>query len=175
MVKKLPDLDKVFSAAPPRPVEKPAVKQNTGSAKAKKTAARLAAVQILYQMRLNNQDAASALREFADHRSGFNLDGDVFVPPEKELLGEIVNGVQSRWDDIDGIITKALSDGKKGEVEALLGAILRCGIYELLAHGKIDTGIIISDYLSVTAGFYEGPETKLVNGILDKVAKTVRA
>jgi N utilization substance protein B len=175
MVKKRPDPDRVVRKALPRAPERPAVKQSAGSAKAKKTAARLAAVQVLYQMRLNNQDAASALREYAAHRSGFNLDGDVLVPPDKELMSDIVNGVQSRWGDIENIVTGALAAGKKGEVEPLLESILRAGVYEILAHGDIDTGIIIHDYLSVTAGFYEGPEIKLVNGILDKVAKTVRA
>lgn len=175
MVRKIPDIDKVFKAVPKGPAEKPAVGPKEGSAKARKTAARLAGVQVLYQMRLNNQDAASALREFGSHRAGYELDGDVLVPPDRELLGHIVNGVQSRWSDIDGIVTATLAAGRKTEVEPLLDAVLRCGVYELLAHGEIDTGIIISDYLSVTAGFYEGPETKLVNGVLDKVAKTVRS
>jgi N utilization substance protein B len=77
---------------PVKPPEKPAVKKNAGSAKARRSAARLAAVQVLYQMRLNNQDAASAAREYIRHRSGFNLDGDVFVPPDEELLEDIVRG-----------------------------------------------------------------------------------
>lgn len=175
MVKKLPDLDKVFTKAPPRPAERPAVKQSEGSAKAKKTAARLAAVQTLYQMRLNNQDAAAAVAEYLSHRSGYNLDGDVFVPPDRELFERIVTGVQDRWVDIDAVVSSALSKGGKSEVEMLLDAILRAGVLELMAHSDIDTGIIIHDYLSVAAGFYDGPEPKLVNGILDKVAKTVRA
>lgn len=170
MVKKIPDIDKVFKVVPKGPAEKPAVKEKTGSAKARKTAARLAAVQVLYQMHLNNQDAQSALREFFSHRSGFNLDGDVLVPPDRDLLNAIVNGVVSRWEDVQGVIDSALGR----EVEPLLEAVLRCGVFELLSHADIDTPIIISDYLSVTVGFYDGTETKLVNGVLDKVAKTVR-
>ena len=156
------------------PPERPVTKEKAGSAKAKRTAARLSAVQVLYQMRLNNQDAKSALKDFADHRIGFILDGDAFVPPDREMLDEIVNGVVERWTDIDEIVTKALAEGKKGEVEALLQSILRAGVYELLAHGKTDTGIIINDYLNVTNGFYDGSEPKIVNAILDKVAKAVR-
>jgi N utilization substance protein B len=161
--------------APAPEPERPVVKMTEGSAKAQKTAARLAAVQILYQMRLNNQDAPSALREFVKHRIGFEIDGDVFVPADRELLDSIVMGVHGRWTDIDEIVSAALAAGKKNEVEPLLDAILRAGAYELLAHGQVDTGIIIHDYLNVTTGFYEGTETKLVNAILDKVAKTVRA
>jgi N utilization substance protein B len=156
------------------PPEKPSVKKSEGSAKAQKTSARLAAVQVLYQMRLNNQDAKSAVREFIQHRIGFNLDGDVFVPADPDLLEEIVTGVTERWADIEAILAKALADGKKGDVELLLESILRAGTFELIAHAKIDAGIIINDYLNVTTGFYEGGESRIVNAILDKVAKVVR-
>ncbi len=155
--------------------EKRVIKGNEGSPKAQKTAARLAAVQVLYQMRLNNQDATSAVKEFLEHRVGFNLDGDVFVPANPDLLREIVMGVQERWSDIDAIVTKALTDGKKTEVETLLECILRAGVYELIAAANVDAGIIINDYLNVTVGFYDGSEPKIVNAILDKVAKAVRS
>jgi len=168
--KKPPALKTGLGSAP----EKRVVKKSAGSAKAQKTAARLAAVQVLYQMRLNNQDAKSAIREFIDHRIGFNLDGDLFVPADPDLLEEIVQGVTQRWTEIDTIVSKTLADGKKGEVETLLESILRAGTYELMAHGKVDAGIIINDYLNVTTGFYDGKEPKIVNAILDKIAKSVR-
>ena len=158
-----------------RTPERPAVKKTKGSPKAKRTAARLAAVQVLYQMRLNNQEAKSAVREYINHRSGFNLDGDVFVPADEELLTDIVMGIAKRWSDVDDMVSAALAVRKKGDVETLLESILRAGAYELLAHGSIDTGIIINDYMNVTNGFYDGPEVKLVNAVLDKIAKTVRS
>lgn len=158
-------------AAPP---EKRVAKLTEGSPKAKKTAARLAAVQILYQMRLNNQDADSALREFVNHRLGFKIEGDVYVPADQELLDQIILGIQNRWMDIEEIIVAALSAGKKSEVEPLLDGILRAGTYELLENTATDTGIIINDYMNVTTGFYEGKEVKLVNAVLDKIGKTVR-
>jgi len=172
----MPDKKKPVRKGLGAPPERPSVKKSEGSPKAKKTSARLAAVQVLYQMRLNNQDAKSALRDFIDHRIGYNLDGDVFVPADEELLMDIVNGVQDRWSDVDSVVTAALAAGKKkGEVEVLLDSVLRAGAYELLAHGKTDTGIIINDYMNVAAGFYEGSEPKLVNAVLDKIAKTVRS
>ncbi|MBU6475557.1 MAG: transcription antitermination factor NusB [Alphaproteobacteria bacterium] len=157
-----------------RPPEKRVVKSNAGSAKARKTAARLGAVQVLYQMRLNNQDAKSALREFIDTRVGFELDGEKFVPADTELLESIIKGVAARWADVDAALARALADGRKGDPESLLDSILRAGIYELMADGKTDAGIIINDYLNVTTGFYDGSEPKIVNAILDKVAKAVR-
>lgn len=154
--------------------ERPVVKKTEGSAKARKTAARLGAVQVLYQMRLNNQDAPSALREYISHRIGFDLDGDVFVPADEELLEKIVMGVHERWTDVDALVAGALAAGGKTEVETLLDSILRAGAYEVMAHGDIDTGIIIHDYLNVTTGFYDGTEPKLVNAVLDRMAKNIR-
>lgn len=173
--KKQPFRELKVTKVPPRAPEAPAAGKNKGSPKAQKTAARLAAVQVLYQMRLNNQDAQSAVQEFISHRSGFNLDGDVFVPAEEDLLRDIISGIQTRWSDVDAIVTAALAAGGKNEVEPLLDAVLRAGAYELLAHGDIDAGIIIHDYLNVTSGFYDGSEPKLVNAILDKVAKNLRS
>lgn len=168
--KKKPPQRKGLGRAP----EKAVVKKTEGSAKARRTAARLAAVQVLYQMRLNNQDAQSAVREFIDHRIGFDLDGELFVPADQEMLEEIVMGVAERWADIEAMVGKALAAGKKGEVETLLESILRAGTYELMAHAKVDSAIIINDYLNVTTGFYAGAESKIVNAILDKIAKAVR-
>src|SRR5437868_10258481 len=88
-----------------RAPEKAVVKKTEGSAKAQKTAARLAAVQVLYQIRLNNQDAKSAVQEFIKHRIGFDMDGDLFVPADPEMLEEIVMGVTERWTDIDIIVS----------------------------------------------------------------------
>jgi N utilization substance protein B len=174
MVIKRPDPDKVILKPMLREAEKRELKGNKGSAKARRTAARLAAVQVLYQMGLNNQGAAEAVEEFISHRVGFNLDGDVFVPADADLLRDIVNGVQERWLDIEQVRAAALAEGGRTDVEAILEAILRAGIFELIGQPQTDAGIIISDYLSVTAGFYEGGETKLVNAILDNIAKKVR-
>lgn len=145
--------------------------KKTGSPKAQKTAARLAAVQTLYQMRLNNQDAKSVLREFTGAPAS---DGEKFVSANREMLDDIVSGVEDRAEDIDAIISKTLSSGGREKVETLLDCILRAGVYELIADAKTDAGIIINDYLNVTAGFYDGSETKIVNAVLDKVAKSVR-
>ena len=149
------------------------VKLTEGSKKARLTAARLAAVQVLYQMWMGEMDAKTAVKDFMDHRAGFEFDGDVFVPADADLLEKIVVGSDGRKAEILGIITINLE--KKAElVEPLLRAILMAGIYELMAHSDINAGIIIADYLNVTNGFYDGGETKLVNAVLDKVGKAVR-
>lgn len=154
--------------------EKPVLKGNEGSAKAKKAAARLAAVQVLYQMQVKGESADTALADFIKNRIGYQLDGDVFVPANKEILTNIVQGVAERLEDIDNIVENALAKGDKGDVELLLNNILRAGVYELISDTSVDTGIIINDYMNVTTAFYEGSESKIVNAILDKVAKQVR-
>lgn len=149
-------------------------RKKQGSLKARRTAARLAAVQVLYQMRLNNQPARAALRDFAEDRVGVPLDGDTFVTPDSETLDAVIEGADSRADDIDAIVTRALRDGGRDRIETLLDCILRAGVAELLCRPDVDTGVIINDYLSVTSGFYAGGEGKIVNAVLDKAAKALR-
>lgn len=157
------------------PPEKRKVKLTAGSKIARLTAARLAAVQVFYQMLLDEAvDAATAVRDFMEHRAGFEFDGNVFIPADADLLGRIVKGAQERRADVDRLIATNL-DRKVEHVEPLLRAILTAGIYELLAHADIDTGIIIADYLNVTDSFYDGGEVKLVNAVLDRIGKSVRA
>lgn len=150
------------------------IKLTEGSKKARLSAARLASVQVLYQMMLNNQDAKSALRDFINHRVGFDLDGDVFVPADQELLTTIVTGVIDRRSDIDEMIENAMISGGKTGVELLLTCILMCGIYELLEQSDVDTALIITEYLNVTDAFFDKKEIGLINGILDKISKVLR-
>jgi N utilization substance protein B len=145
-----------------------------GSPKARRSAARLAAVQVLYQMRLNHQDAKAALRDYATHRAGKTVEGERYVTPDPDLLDSIVRGAENRFADIESIVLKILMEGGREKVEILLDCILRAGIFELLEHAETGTGIIINDYLNVTVSFYEGAETRLVNAILDKAAKSIR-
>jgi N utilization substance protein B len=150
-------------------MSKQAAKQQ-GSQKARNTAARLAAVQALYQMRGNDQKAASVVREYIDFRLDEKLDGEAMVSPDKELFSALVTGVDSRRDDLATMIEAAA----ERKVEPLLNCILLCGTYELLAHGEIDAPLIISDYLHVTDAFYDQSEKKLINAVLDRLAKNLR-
>ena len=150
------------------------VKLNEGSKKARKRAARLAAVQILYQAEHQTQDILSVLAEYSKHRLGFNMDGDLFVPADTEILTKIINGYQDRKEDIKEIVTTALNGKNPKQIELLLLNIMELGAYELLAHHDIDAGIIIADYMSVTEAFFDNSEKKLVNAVLDNIKKSVR-
>lgn len=147
-----------------------------GSAKARRSAARLAAVQALYQMDLAGATVDRVITEFVQHRIGKEQDGDEFVPADAQTFTEIVRGATSRKTDIDGILSGALEAGHSFErLEHLLRAILRAGCFELLAHDHVHPRIIISDYINVAHAFYAGREPGLVNGVLDRVGRNLRA
>lgn len=157
------------------PLPKRAVKLSEGSKRARLTAARLAAVQAIYQMEKNSQKAAEVLKDFSDNRIGYELDGDVMVPADADLLSGIVTGFEARREDVESMLAGALGAEKAGKIELLIKTTLYAGICELLVFPGTDAGIIINDYLNVTHAFYEeGGEAKIVNAVLDKLAKTLR-
>ena len=155
-------------------VQKPDINLKTGSAKARKSAARLFAVQALYQIVFDKKPVDAVLREFRDHRIGYEQDGDLIVPGDLDLFSKIVTGVEDRRPDLEHVINAALN-GREKELEVLLYCILLAGTFELLEHQDIDGPIIISDYLNVTHAFFDQSETKLVNGVLDRLKKQFRA
>jgi N utilization substance protein B len=156
---------------PPQPVS---TKRPPGSAKARRTAARLAAVQSLYQVDLVGVDIDTVLKEVARHREGLRIDGDHFVPPDPALLAAIARGTLARKDDIDALLGRALDKRELARHEPLIRAILRAGAFELLEHGEIDVPLVITEYVHIADGFYDDAEVKLINAVLDRVAKTVR-
>ncbi len=155
-------------------------KSGGGSAKARRKAARLAAVQALYQIDLNGVDPAgkgveTVLGEFVKHRLGEDVDGVAFVAAEPQLFSDIVRGASYRREDVDRIVSAALDQRFPLErLEMLLRAILRAGTYELLAHADLHPRILISEYVDVAHAFFAGREPGMVNGVLDHVARVLR-
>ena len=144
-------------------------------------AARLAAVQTVYQMRYGKQDALAAARDYLDNYAGMDVEGEPLLEPDESLYSSIVQGVFNRKDDLAKLLYDALKQGRQSKlstekqtIEFLLESIFLCGIYELLMHHDIDAPIIISDYVSVTQAFCENKESGLVNAVLDNVSHSVR-
>lgn len=148
------------------------------SRKARSTAARLFAVQAVYQAVQLKVPPVSLQEEYIQHRVGMDLEGgdaavaQPMVQPDGVMFTDILRGTTERWNDLQQLITPRLNHAS---VEPLLTAILVCGAYELLAHHEIDAPIIIADYLHVTHGFFSGSESKLVNAVLDALAKELRS
>ncbi len=140
-----------------------------------RSAARLAAVQALYQLEMEGTPLRVLLHEFHQHRLGATIEDVTYADAEESFFDDIVTGVDKRRDEIDGLITARLSKGWSLErLDKPMRQILRAGAYELLARRDVPTGTVISEYVDVAHAFYDKREAGFVNGLLDGVAKDVR-
>ncbi|NOU04442.1 MAG: transcription antitermination factor NusB [Novosphingobium sp.] len=140
-----------------------------------RAAARLAAVQALYQLDMEDTPMASLLDEFHRHRLGAEIEGDQYAEAEVAFFDDVVKGVAARRDEIDDLLSAKLAEGWRIErLDKTMLQVLRAGTYELLARTDVPTGSAISEYVDVAHAFFEPREAKFVNGVLDAVAKAVR-
>lgn len=140
-----------------------------------RSAARLAAVQALYQQEMEGTPLARLLHEFHQHRLGATIEDATYADAEVDFFNDVVMGVDARRAEIDAAISAKLSEGWTLErLDRPLRQILRAGTYELIARREIPVGSVISEYLDVADAFYDRTEKKFVNGLLDAVAKAVR-
>lgn len=144
------------------------------SAIAKKRAARLMAVQAVYQMMLNFKEAPFVVDEYLFLRTNMDVDGETMVEPDGALFTSIVQGVADRHYDLREIVAANRPVRENTPDEPLLMAVLMCGAYELLAHQDVDAPIVISSYVDVAKAFFEGKESSLINGVLDSIKKVTR-
>lgn len=139
-------------------------------------AARLAAVQALYQMDIAGAGVNEILVQFENHWIGREVEGEQYLPAEAAFFREIVNGVLERQRDLDPMIDDALSKGwPLKRVEAILRATLRAGTYELEKRKDIPARVVVKEYADVAAAFVERDETGMVNAVLDQIARQLRA
>ena len=140
-----------------------------------RAAARLAAVQALYQHEMEQTPQAQLLDEFHRHRLGMEIDDDKYVQAEVAFFDDVVKGVLARRDEIDELLSSKLAQGwALSRLDRTMLQILRAGTYELLARADVPTGAAIGEYLDVAHAFFDARETKFVNGVLDAVGKQVR-
>ena len=140
-----------------------------------RSAARLAAVQALYQLDMEAPSMARLLDEFHRHRLGAEIEGDQYVEAETAFFDDVVQGVAARKDEIDGLLAAKLATGWTLErLDKTLLQVLRAGAYELLARADVPTASVITEYVDVAHAYFESREAKFVNGLLDAVAKVVR-
>ncbi len=141
-----------------------------------RSAARLAAVQALYQIDMEGTLLTMLLDEFHRHRLGAEIEGDQYVQAEVTFFDDVVKGVDARRDEIDELLSGKLAEGWRLErLDKTMLQILRAGAWELLARADIPTATVISEYVDVAHAFFEAREAKFVNGVLDAVAKAVRS
>ena len=141
-----------------------------------RSAARLAAVQALYQQDMEGTPVARLLKEFHDHRLGATIEDETYHDAERDFFDDIVSGADARRDEIDGLIAGRLATGWTLErLDRPMRAILRAGAYELVARRDVPVGSVISEYVDVAHAFYDQRESGFVNGLLDAIAKATRS
>jgi transcription antitermination protein NusB len=140
-----------------------------------RAAARLAAVQALYQHEMEGTAIPNLLHEFHQHRLGATIEDAEYHDADVHFFDDLVKGTMARLAEIDAAVAGKLASGwSLDRLDKPMRQILRCGTYELIARPDVPVGAVISEYLDVTDAFYDRREKGFVNGLLDAVAKEVR-
>ncbi len=139
-------------------------------------AARLAAVQALYQMDIAGSGINDIFAEFESHWLGGEVEGEKYLPAEAAFFRDVVSGVVRDQKKLDPLIDEALSKGwPLKRIEAILRAVLRAGAYELEHRKDVPGRVVISEYVDVANAFVDREETGMVNAVLDVLARKFRA
>lgn len=137
--------------------------------------ARLSAVQALYQMETSGSGAKAVVKEFRDHRFGYEDEPSDYVETDEDFFEDLVTGIVSIQADVDKRISGVLKEGwKLSRLDATVRAILRAGGYELIARKDVPPAVVINEYVDVAHAFFESTEPGFVNATLDALAKQVR-
>lgn len=138
--------------------------------------ARLAAVQALYQVDMGKLTPRSVIFEFLEHRLDEEIDGLRLGRIDRTLFGELVEKVPQRRGELDDMIAAVLGEEWSVErLETVLRIILECGAYEMAERQAVPARAIINEYVEMARAFFNEREPSLVNGVLDKLAHTLRA
>jgi len=142
----------------------------------KRGAARLAAVQALFQMDVSGAGVMEVAAEYEAHRLGQVVDGEQYLDADAAWFRGILAGVVKDQTKLDPIIREALQeDWPLSRIDSTLRAILRAGTFELIERKDVPVAVVVSEYLDVARAFYEdGDEPKMVNAVLDRIARRVR-
>ncbi len=141
----------------------------------RRSAARLAATQALYQMEVADKGLSDILAEFEAHWIGQEVEGDQYNPAELAFFRDVVSGVQRDQLTIDRGLDDALAAGwPLRRVEALMRAILRAAFYELRSRPDVPARVVITEYVDVAGAFFGRDESGMINAVLDALARQTR-
>ena len=138
-------------------------------------AARLAAVQALYQMDIGGTGVLEVVAEYEAHRLGQELDGETYLKADPSWFRSIVAGVVRDQTKIDPLVRASLLESwPLSRLDSTLRAILRAGTFEIIERKDVPVAVIVTEYVEIAQAFFEGEEPKIVNAVLDRIAKQVR-
>ena len=145
-------------------------------------------MQALYQMDLAGTDLNDVIDEFVSQRMSDEANEETTESDEdaashvdlagadKQFFSDILRAVLRRQRDIDPLIDEQLATGwRLVRVDSILRAILRAGVCELVDRPDVPARVVINEYINVARFFFSEDEPRVVNGILDKIARKVRA
>ncbi|MEQ8479889.1 MAG: transcription antitermination factor NusB [Hoeflea sp.] len=139
-------------------------------------AARLAAVQALYQMDIGGTGVLEVVAEYESHRLGNEIDGEQYRPADPAWFRAVVSGVVEKQRALDPVIRASLTeDWPLSRLDATLRAILRAGAWELSFKKDVPVPVIVTEYVDIARAFFEEDEPKIVNAVLDRLARKYRA
>lgn len=141
----------------------------------RRSTARLAAIQALYQIAMTDAPADGVVSEFLAHRVADENDAASLAGADETWFAELVRGVTSRQGELDAMIAPVLVEGWTLErLDPTLRAILQAGTYELLARPDVPMEVVINEYINIAHAFFAGQEPAFVNGVLDRLARSLR-
>ncbi len=138
-------------------------------------AARLAAVQALYQMDIAHTGINDIFAEFERHWIGGEVEGEQYRPAEIAFFRDIVAGVVREQAALDRGLDDALARGwPLKRIDAIVRAIMRAGAYELSGRKDIPARVVVSEYVDIAHAFVDREETGMVNAVLEQIARQFR-
>lgn len=141
----------------------------------KRGAARLAAVQALYQMDMAGTGVLEIAAEYETYRLGKEVDGATYLDADAQWFRAIIAGVVAGQTALDPVIHDSLlDDWPLSRLDSTLRAILRAGAWELMEKRDVPVAVIVSEYVDIARAFYADDEPKLVNAVLDRIARRTR-
>ncbi|MEO0400029.1 MAG: transcription antitermination factor NusB [Pseudomonadota bacterium] len=142
----------------------------------RRTTARLAAVQALYQMERTGIGVDSVILEFKHHRLGGDIDGVLLHDADDAFFEDAVRGVVRTQTKLDPYLERNLAaNWTLKRIDSTARAILRAGLYELTARPDVPANVVINEYVALAKAFFDSDETGFINGVLDKAARELRS
>jgi transcription antitermination protein NusB len=139
-------------------------------------AARLAAVQALYQMDIAGAGLNDIFAEFESHWLGSEVEGEKYLPAEAAFFRDVVSGVVRDQTKLDPLVDDALAKGwPLKRIDAIIRAVMRAGAYELEHRKDVPARVVVTEYVDVANAFVDREETGMVNAVLDQLARRFRA
>jgi transcription antitermination protein NusB len=141
-----------------------------------RSAARLAAVQALYQMETSGQGVEATIREFIAFRLGGDIEGERLHKADAAFFADILRGAVETQRQLDPYLERQLAKGwKLSRIDSTARAILRAGLYELIRRPDVPCKVVINEYIDIANSFFSDDEPKFINGVLDAAARAARS